>query len=519
MNKPLDQLTKAELIALLGMKDRELESKDKTIESKDKTIESKDQRIEKLEGILAKFQKMLFGQKRERFESSDQLSLPFDSTAEQQQALEQELTEKVEYIRKKSGSSHPGRTKLPEHLPVEEIELYPQGDLEGMTCIGKEITEELDYIPGSYIIRRYIRYKYVSNAQEGKSPISIAPLPSRLIDKSMVGTGLLASILTDKYVDHLPLYRQLQRFKRENIPIAASTLDGWVRQGLERLEILYDWLVKDTRGKGYLQADETTIRVLDNTKQKQTHLGYYWAYHNPMDGTVLFDYQKGRGQDAPKKLLEGFKGYLQSDGYAVYGKYGKQQGVTHLCCWAHARREFFEAQQNDKVKAELALTFIKKLYEVEAYCREKNLSPQDRKAYRLDKALPILDAFSLWLKENYAQVLPKSTIGKAMAYTMSRWEELTNYLMDGVLEIDNNAIENKQRSVALGRKNYLFAGSHDAAQRAAMIYSFFAMCKIEEVNPQQWLKYVFDHIMGTNIQKIHELLPKNYKLSLVKKSD
>ncbi|SFH16276.1 Transposase IS66 family protein [Algoriphagus hitonicola] len=291
----------------------------------------------------------------------------------------------------------------------------------------------------------------------------------------MAGTGLLASILTDKYVDHLPLYRQLQRFKRENIPIAASTLDGWVRQGLERLEILYDWLMKDTRGKGYLQGDETTIRVLDATKKKQTHLGYYWVYHNPMDGTVLFDYQKGRGKEAPKKLLEGFKGYLQSDGYAVYGQYGRQDGVTHLCCWAHARREFFDAQQNDRTKAELALTFIKKLYEVEAHCREMRLSPEDRKAYRLDKALPILDTFSNWLKENYAQVLPKSSIGKAMAYTMTRWEELTNYLMDGMLEIDNNAIENKIRPVAIGRKNYLFAGSHDAAQRAAMIYSFFAI--------------------------------------------
>lgn len=507
MNKPLDQLTKAELIALLGMKQQELESKDKTIESKDR-------RIEDLEGILAKFQKMLFGQKRERFESSDQLSLPFEIPAEQQQTMQEELTEKVEYIRKKSGSSHPGRTKLPEHLPVEEIELYPEGNLEEMTCIGKEITEELDYKPAQFIIRRYIRYKYVSKVQEGKSPISIAPLPSRLIDKSIVGTGLLASILTDKYVDHLPLYRQLQRFKREKIPIAASTLDGWVRQGLERLEILYDWLLKDTRSKGYLQADETTIRVLDTTKKKETHLGYYWCYHNPMDGSVLFDYQKGRGKDAPKKLLEGFKGYLQSDGYAVYGQYGKQDGVTHLCCWAHARREFFDAQQNDRAKAELALTFIKKLYEVEAHCREKNLSPENRKAYRLDKALPVLDAFSNWLKENYVQVLPKSTIGKAMAYTMTRWEELTNYLMDGMLEIDNNAIENKIRPIALGRKNYLFAGSHDAAQRAAMIYSFFAMCKIEEVNPQQWLKYVFDHIMDTNIQKIKELLPKNYKLSL-----
>lgn len=502
MNKPLDQLSTAELIALLGEREKELMSKD--------------QRIEKLEGLVAKFQKMLFGQKRERFESPDQLSLPFEIPAEVQQILQEELTQKVEYVRRKSGASHPGRTKLPEHLPVEEIELYPEGNLEEMTCIGKEITEELDYVPAKFIIRRYIRYKYASKVQEAKSPIAIATLPSRLIDKSTVGTGLLACILTDKYVDHLPLYRQLQRFKRENIPIASSTLDGWVRQGLERLEILYDWLVKDTCGKGYLQADETSIKVLDSTKKKDTHLGYYWVYHNPVDRTVLFDYQKGRNQEAPQKILEGFKGYLQTDGYHGYNPYAALPDITHLCCWAHARRKFFEAQENDRARAELALVFIGKLYEIEAHCREKKLTPKDRKAYRLDKALSVLDAFSKWLTENYPQTLPKSAIGMAMAYTMRLWKELSNYLLDGVLEIDNNPVENKIRPVALGRKNYLFAGSHDAAQRAAMIYSFFAMCKTEEVNPQQWLKYVFDNIMDTNIQKIQELLPKNYKLSLAK---
>lgn len=294
MESTLNQLSKAELITLLGVRESELAFRDKS-------IESKDQRIERLEGILAKFQKMLFGQKRERFESPDQLSLPFEPGAEQQQEARQELTEKVEYVRTKSRVPHPGRTKLPAHLPVEEIELYPEGNLEEMVCIGKEVTEELDYIPGSYIIRRYIRYKYASKTQEGKSPIAIAPLPSRLTDKSSVGNGLLASILTDNYVDHLPLYRQLQRFKRENVPIAASTLDGWARQGMERLEILYDWPVNDTRGKGYLQGDETTIKVLDSTKKKNTHLGYYWVYPNPVDGTVLFDYQKGRDQASSKK--------------------------------------------------------------------------------------------------------------------------------------------------------------------------------------------------------------------------
>jgi hypothetical protein len=172
--------------------------------------------------------------------------------------------------------------------------------------------------------------------------------------------------------------------------------------------------------------------------------------------------------------VQGFKGYLQSDGYASYNCYANQPGVTHLGCWEHARRKFFEALENDKTRATLALAFIGKLYEVETHCRDRQLSTNDKKSYRLDHALPVLEAFSTWLKENY-QVLPKSIMGKAMAYTMTRWEQLSNYLMDGMLEIDNNKIENVIRPVALGRKNYLFAGSHPAAQRAAMSYSFFAI--------------------------------------------
>lgn len=509
MNNLLEHLSKTELITLLGDRDRDLVSKDLV-------IVSKDQKIEKLEGLLAKFQRMLFGQKRERFESPGQLSLPFEPMAEQEAQQSEALVEKVEYIRQKASKPHPGRAPLPDHLPVEEIELYPDGDLSEMICIGKEITEELDYVPGKYIIRRYIRFKYVLKKKEDESKISIAALPCRLIDKGIAGTGLLASILTDKYVDHLPLYRQLQRFKREKIPIAASTLDGWVRKSLDMLEILYDWLVQDTAEKGYLQVDETTIKVLDSKKKKKTHLGYYWVYHNPMDRTVMFDYQQGRGKTAPGKILDKFRGYLQTDGYAVYEQYGKKADVTHLCCWAHARREFFEAKANDENRASLALVFIQKLYAVEAHCRGNGLDAAQRKEYRLDNAFPLLEAFSKWLWENYAKVLPKSAIGKAMAYTMNRWEQLSNYLMDGMLEIDNNAIENMMRPVALGRKNYLFAGSHEAAQRAAMIYSFFAMCKKEEVNPQEWLKYVFDHIMNTNLKEIGNLLPANYKKSLLK---
>ncbi|GAB3655235.1 IS66-like element ISBf10 family transposase [Echinicola sediminis] len=508
MSKPLDQLTKAELISLLEKREQESVRR----------LEEKEQEIDRLRGIVDRFARLAFAQKRERFEANrDQLPLPFEADPVKEEQQGEELGKKIEYIRKKQPrESHPGRHPLPGHLPVEEVEIHPEGDLSEMECIGSEVTEELDYVPAKLVVRRYIRYKYVPKQKNDSTKVEIGPLPSRFIEKGIAGTGLLASILTDKYVDHLPLYRQLQRFKREKIPIAASTMDGWVRQSLDRLEILYDCLLEDTRSKGYLQVDESTIKVLDGEKKQAAHLGYYWVYHNPMDGTVLFDYQKGRGGKAPERMLKDFRGYLQTDGYRVYESYGSRKEVTHLACWAHARREFFEAKNNDAKRAETALLFIQKLYGVEAHCREKGLDADQRKAYRLDHALPVLNGFAEWLKAELPNVLPKSAMGKAMLYSMNRWAELCNYLLDGNLEMDNNLIENTIRPLALGRKNYLFAGSHKGAERAAIAYSFFAMCKKEDINPYEWLKYVMDNIMDTNHRDIRKLYPRNYKKQILK---
>ena len=206
-----------------------------------------------------------------------------------------------------------------------------------MVYIGKEITEELECEPARFYIKRYIRYKY---AAKDKSAVAIAELPERVIDKGIPGPSLLAMILTGKYQDHLPLYRQKQIFARENIQIASSTIEGWTRQALEKLEPLYEQLVLQTKSQGYLQVDETPIKVLDSDKKGATHQGYYWVYHAPLEGTVLFDYSPTRGGIAAVPMLGNFKGYLQTDGYAVYEKYGKKKEVTHLACWAHARREF-----------------------------------------------------------------------------------------------------------------------------------------------------------------------------------
>lgn len=462
-----------------------------------------------LKAQVEMFQRMQYGQKRERFQGDpNQTLLPFEAEAADIEQQEEETREKIEYIRARP--NHKGRAKLPEHLPVEEIEIHPEGDLSNMVCIGKEITEELECEPAKFYIKRYIRYKYAAKNGEG---VKIGELPERVIDKGIPGAGLLAMILTDKYMDHLPLYRQKQRFLRENIQIPSSTIEGWTKEALIKLEPLYDQLVFDIKSQGYLQVDETPIKVLDSDKKGAAHRGYYWVYHAPVDGTVLFDYSPTRGSSAPLPILGTFKGYLQTDGYAVYEKYGKKKDVTHLACWAHARREFERALNNDTPRSQKALTYIQKIYETERKAKEMGLDTAKVKELRLKEAFPVINEMGMWIAKEIKNTLPKSQIGKAMDYAADRWDPLTEYLKDGSLKIDNNSIENAIRPVALGRKNYLFAGSHEAAQRSAMIYSFFAICKKHEVNPYQWLKHTLLNIASTNHKNIRDLYPQNFKKS------
>src|SRR5690625_4714617 len=346
MNSPLENLSKQQLIDLLKKKEKAIRTSEKAADRRLRKVEEKmgqaeqkflryERKIDYLQGQIAQLQRMLFGQKRERFEGDpSQGVLPFEAS-EQQTRHEETIT----YLRtKQPRGNHNGREPLPDHLPVEEIEIYPQGDLSEMVCIGREVTEELELEPARFYIKRYIRYKYAPKTKDSGGGVLIGSLPERVIDKGIAGPGLLASILVDKYVDHLPLYRQRQRFLRENIPIAASTLDGWAAAAMDRLGILWEHLLTDTKVRGYLQADETPIKVLETRKKGSTHQGWYWVYHDPIARTVLFDYQPTRRGSAAKEVLDDFKGYLQTDGYSGYKKIGARPGVTHLGCWAHARR-------------------------------------------------------------------------------------------------------------------------------------------------------------------------------------
>lgn len=473
-------------------------------------VQERDQQINSLTFQVKEFKRLLFGSKRERFAPQNnpaQAMLPFEQQAEPAEVP----TEQITYLRKKqkANQNHPGRMALPDHLPVEEVLIEPEEGTEGLDLIGKDITEELDMTPARLFIRRYIRPKYAKAGGEG---VLTAELPTRPIEKAMAGPGLLAQIMIDKFADHLPVYRQIQRFKREGVKLSSSTINGWQEQLCRLLEPLYDSLKSQVLGEGYLQVDETPLRVLDKQKKGKSHRGYHWVYHSPMRRAVLFDYREGRGREGPKAMLKDFKGYLQTDGYKVYDWFGQREGITLLGCMAHARRHFEKALDEDKVKAEYALAKIQKLYATERKAREENLSAKERHGLRLDESLPVLNELGKWLAENYKTLAPASLTAKAMAYMIGHWDALIAYLHDGELEMDNNLVENAIRPNALGRKNYLFAGSHHGARRAAMMYSLLGTCKANEVNPYKWLKTVLKILPDHPANRVHELLPYNLKL-------
>ena len=257
----------------------------------------------------------------------------------------------------------------------------------------------------------------------------------------------------------------------------------------------------------YLHVDETPIKVMDKDKKGETHRGYYWVYQNSIDKIVFFDYQEGRGREGPMEILEGFQGYLQTDGYSAYDVFDKKEKIILLHCMAHARRYFTEALGNDESRAGYALQEMQKLYTIERSCRDQSLSFDEITAVRQEKSVPILTGLNQWMKEQYMQVVAKSSIGNALAYSIARWEKLSLYTQNGMLKIDNNPVENSIRPVALGRKNYLFAGSHEAARRSGMLYSSLGTCKMHGIEPYNWLKDVLQRILTHPINKVQELLP------------
>ena len=477
-------------------------------------------RLEGLTQQLAQFQKMIFGSRHERFVPTDdnhpspQLSLQLD--ADTIAACKITDVKKLTVIRTKAAfafnkpTPHPGRMKLPESLRRETVLLMPDCDVTGLKKIGEEITEILDFTPGEFYVKQYIRPKYVKPASATNDTVITASLPGRMMEKCMAAEGLLAQVLVDKYMDHLPLHRQLQRFARVGLVIAQSTINGWVKNTLLLFIALYELHKQQILNSGYLNVDETGIRVLDDDKKGKSHKGFYWVYHSLELKASLFDYQPGRGREGPDNILEKYQGFLQTDGYSTYEKIGAKQGVVHLGCMAHARRHFMEARHSNVPLADHALKMFQQLYAIEARIKDLALEGADKLLLRTNEAVPILKAMKQWLAEEYVKLRPSSPIAKAMAYSLPRMDMLSIYTTDARLNIDNNPVENAIRPVAIGRKNYLFAGSHEAAQRAAMMYSFFNTCRLHHINPYEWLKDVLERMHLYTSSNLHELLPQNW---------
>lgn len=467
---------------------------------------------------LAELRKFIFSGKQEKFAPhADATEVQTSLFANDQ--LGEVVVEKTKHIPAHTQTTtsvrvnHPGRSPLPEYLRRVTTTFAPSEDITMLKKIGEEVTEILEYQPGELYVKQIIRPEYIRMSEDGLSGKRvIAPMPPLPIPKSYVGASLLAFLLVSKFIDHLPIYRILQIFKRQKVIIPDSTVVNWIEAGYKLLEPLYELYQKLILQTGYLHVDETTTKVLDKTKKGTTHQGYYWVYYDGIQKNALFKYAPGRDGAWPRETLTGFEGYMQVDGYEGYSQFKTKDTIRVMHCWAHVRRKFFDIQGMYQEKTAYILTLIQDLYSIERHCRKNLLTPEQIKAYRQEHAKPVLTTICDTLKKYQSQeVLPGSPLGKAINYTLNLWSGLETYLEQGYLQIDNNPVENSIRPVAVGRKNYLFAGSHKGAERNAMFYSFFAACKNHHIEPQAWLTYVLENINDYKLSELHQLLPQNYK--------
>ena len=494
-----------------------------------KQLEENKQTISKLKQQVEALQRKIWGKSSERYINPDPLQRKLDfeglellpEEKEQVTSAKEEI-EKYRTVRviEAKDKKHPVRKPLPESLPREETHIYPENiNPEKWTELTPEITEVLEREPSRWYVRRIIRHKYAlkdkSLVQGIEKQVITAPMPALPIAKSYAGATVLADLIIDKYVNHLPFYRQIKMFKQQGISIAPATINGWFGQVADLMRPAYYRLMELVLASDYIQSDETTIPVINNEKHT-TVKGYIWMIRSVMDELVFFHYDHGsRSQKVALHLFKDYQGVIQSDGYAVYDMYENKKGVLPIGCWAHARRKFEEALSEDKARASYALEQIGLLYQVERQADEQNLSFDQRAELRSRLSYPIMVAFEKWLLNEIPKVLHKGRIGKAIRYTYNIYNKLTRYHLDGRLRIDNNLGENAIRPIALGRKNWLFCGNDESAENAAIIYSMMGCCKAAEVNFRDWLVYFLSNIHKYDndySKDLAELLPHNFKL-------
>jgi transposase len=405
------------------------------------------------------------------------------------------------------GTPHPVRRMLVEDkLETHEIVIEPEevnAQPDGWKKISEERTSQLDWVAPKIIKRVFIRPRYVKAER-----FALAPLPPQPIEQGMVGPGLLAQILVNKYEYHLPLYRQEKIFRQQfGVELSRKTMGCWVEQAAELLKPVYRSIREDLLAGNYLQADETPIRYLDPDVKGKSQQGYLWAYSRPK-GDVLFEWRLSRSREGPEEFLKHFKGRLQTDGYYAYESLAKERKgeLTLVACWAHCRRGFHEALAETK----LAAWFVRQiglLYAVEKLLREKKAGPRLRAAMRNWQSRPVLKRLRRTMELVRRRTLPQGLLGKAIDYALKRWEALTRYVDDGVLEIDSNLIENSIRPSALGKKNFLFFGHPEAGERSAVIYTLLGSCRRHGINPFEYLKDLFMRLPAAKITQIKEFTP------------
>jgi transposase len=480
------------------------------VTQKDQELKSKQLKIDQLTHEMAILKRWCFGRRSEQLDPA-QRSLLEDSIDEDLEAIEQEL-EALRSLpeRPAPAKDKPRRTALPAHLPRREV----RHELESTVCscgcalerIGEDVSEKLDYTPGVFQVERHVRGKWVCRSCE---TLIQAPVAPQIIDKGIPTAGLVAQVLVGKYADHQPLYRQEGIFERAGLAVPRSSLAQWVGACGVALAPLAQAIKVALLGRTVLHADETPVPML-KPGLGHTHRAYLWSYgttqFDPLP-LVMYDFAEGRSGHRARKFLGSWSGKLICDDFSGY-KAVFRGGVIEIGCMAHARRKFEELHQNQRSEiAAEALVYYGLLYDIEAKARDQQLDAMARQRLREQHARAVLDHLREWLTRNRARVPDGSTTAKAIDYSLGRWKALTRYIEDGDLPIDNNWIENRIRPVALGRSNWLFAGSLRAGQRAAVVMSLIQSAKLNGHDPYRYLKDVLERLPTQPASRINELLP------------